>query len=112
MRASSGVGLEGIRSRANCRPAMVATMKVPPTKTAEAVSIHKDCWHSGSKVPNAMTAWAAAQTFLRGQADSQRDAKATDNPAAAPKMGQVRPKISGSETSCLAMVGKYVAGMM
>ncbi len=91
---------------------MVATMKVPPTNTAEAVNVHKAFWHSGSKVPTAMTAWAAAQTFLRGQADSQRDAKATDRAAAAPKRGQVRPKTKGSETSCLAMVGKYVAGMM
>ena len=60
-------------------------MKVPPTNTAEAVNVHKVFWHSGSKVPTAMTAWAAAQTFLRGQADSERDAKATDSAAAEPR---------------------------
>ena len=35
MRASNGVGLFGHRSRASCSPAMVATMKVPPTNAAE-----------------------------------------------------------------------------
>ena len=70
--ANSGVRLEGIRSRAHCKPATVATMKVPSTKTGEAVSVHKACWHRGSKVPKAITAWATFQTFLRGQAGFQR----------------------------------------
>ena len=91
---------------------MVVTMKVPPTRTAEAASTHKAGCSSGSTVPTAITPCAIAHTLRRDQPCSRCAAKATDSTAAMPKMGQVRPNTSGSDTSCRAIVGRKVAGMM
>ena len=55
---------------------------------------------------------AQRHTSLRDQPCSQRAAKATESTAAVPKMGQVSPNTSGSETSARAMVGRTVAGTM
>ena len=87
-------------------------MKVPPTRTAEAASTHKAGCSSGSRVPTAITPCAIAQTFLRDQPCSRCVAKATESAAAIPKMGQVSPNTSGSDTSWRAIVGRKVAGTM
>lgn len=110
--ASNGVGSAGIRSCASCRPAMLATMKVPPTSTADAASDQSACVINGSAVPSAMAPCASAQTRRRGQPGSHRAAAATETAAASPKIGHVRPNTSGSSTSWRAMVGREVAGTM
>lgn len=49
MRRSSGVGSPGTRSRASCRPAIVATIEVPPTWTADAASAQIVCVTAGRR---------------------------------------------------------------
>src|SRR5207302_10778649 len=70
--------------------------------SADTASAHIACVASGSAVPSAMVACASAQTRLRGHDASQRAAPATDNAAASPNSGQVKPNTSGLDTCWLA----------
>ena len=112
IRPSNTVGLAGIISRAICKPAIVATIKVPPTSTEHRVIDHKELKNKGSSVPIAMLPCASAHNVARGQLDIQPETAATDKAAANPKIGHASPNTCGSDVSCLAMVGRNVAGIM
>ena len=100
------------RRRASCRPAIVTTMKVPPTHTALTTMAHGPMARLGAMTPAAITHKDPAAT-RRGDARGKSLPTATvDSAAAAPNSGQAQPKTAGSATTLRAMTGKNVAGMM
>ncbi len=112
IRARSGVGSSGRASRASCSPAMVATMNVPPTNTAEAAMAGSVCTNRGRAVPSAITACASAQIRRREPRAAKRATAATERAAARPNSGHVSPNTSGSGARARAMAGRNVAGTM
>jgi len=87
-------------------------MKVPPTKSAATMIAAMPGQTTGSATPNAMRRWLAIHsrrllTTLRSIAVAS-----VDPIAAAPNTGQDQPKTAASWTTCFAITGRNVAGMM
>lgn len=112
MRPSERVGSPRLRALASCMPAMVATMKVPPTSSAASSTVSADRCSTGTRQPSAISAWLPASTWRRAIFGNARLAKSVEAAAAAPNTGQAAPKTAGSSTTARASTGRKVAGRM
>src|SRR5882724_5830087 len=97
---------------ASCSPAIVITMKVPPTHTADTATDTRLSCRTGSNTPPAMTTRLQPAIFRGATACTIVETAIVDSAAARPNKGQVQPKTAGSGTRLRATAGRNVAGMM
>src|SRR6185436_9394640 len=104
--------LVGATRRASCIPAMVATMKVLPTQSADSMMPPMPAHATETPTPNARMKCAAIQRARYVRREESQPAANAEITAAAPNIGQAQPNIPGSEITSLAIAGRNVAGMM
>ena len=97
---------------ASCTPAIVMTMKVPPTQTAEMARLRRLACTNGAATPAAMTRRLTAAVLRGGEERKIVVTKTVDTAAATPNNGQAQPNTSGSLNRLRAAAGMKVAGRM
>ena len=97
---------------ASCVAAIVITMNVPPTHSAETTSDPTLDRSTGAMTPVAITTRLHAATRLGGVSLKSFETATLEAAAASPKAGHAQPKTAGSLTSALAAAGMNVAGRM
>src|SRR3954464_10108042 len=108
----SRVGVPFAILRASCNPAIVITMKVPPTHTAENTRDARLWWTAGTRTPNAIATRLHPATFLGATVRNIVEAMIVEIAAATPNKGQVQPNTAGSLMRLRATAGMNVAGIM
>ena len=76
-------------------PAMVMTMKVPPTHTADSSSVGMLTQSAGASTPAASTHFARVHNCQGASPRPSRALAKVESAAAAPNTGQIRPNIAG-----------------
>src|SRR6185369_10428138 len=110
--AMSLVGAPFAILRASCNPAIVITMNVPPTLTAETTSADRLLWIAGTRTPIAITTRLHPATFQGAAVRKTVETVIVEIVAASPNKGQVQPNTAGSLMRLRATAGMNVAGMM
>src|SRR5258707_606382 len=98
--------------RASCIPAIVTTMKVPPTSSAEAMMPARPGTARGIGTPSAITPCPAIHSARSGRLPRKAAAAKVLAAAAAPKRGHDHPYTAGSGNASRAIAARNVAGMM
>src|SRR4051812_25296024 len=98
--------------RASCNPAIVITINVPPTHTAETKSDARLLEIAGTRTPKAITTRLHPATFQGATVRKTVETVIVEIAAASPNKGQVQPNTAGSLTRLRATAGINVAGMM
>ena len=98
--------------RASCRPAIVTTMNVPPTSSAEAMMPARPGTASGIATPRAIVRCPAIQSARCESRARTATAANVLTAAAAPKRGHDQAYTAGSGMASRAIAERNVAGMM
>ena len=93
-------------------PAMVITMKVPPTQIAETMIEKRLVCTAGSATPTAITNWPYAHARRGCRFPVIEEIRTVELAAATPNNGQIQPNTVGSLIIERAAAGRKVAGMM
>src|SRR5260221_403402 len=98
--------------RASFIPAIVTTMKGPPTSSAEAMMPARPGTPRGIVTPSAITPCPPVHTARSGRLPRKAAAARVLAAAAAPKRGHDHPYTAGSGNASRAIAARNVAGMM
>ncbi len=90
------------RPRASCRPTIVLTMKVPPTRRPATTIAPIPGLMTGSPTPTAMTRDASIQSRRFPRRRANATASSVEKAAAVPKIGQAHPKTEPPDCRWLA----------